>query len=237
MCEEKECVRCKIVKALIEFDKRKNGVYRNYCRPCGNIMCREYKARNRDKISDYNKSYKKEHSQEISEYNSKYNKEHREEIQTRQTRTQRERKKVDPNFKISGTLRKRLCAVLKSTNSKKCDNTLKLLGCSLGFLKKWFEFLFEEDMAFENHGSLWHIDHVIPCSLFNVSVDEEQKRCFHWTNLQPLRAEINISKNNKLTQEELDLHEERLQCFIECVLDGTEGEYTLIEYDKTQYLN
>jgi hypothetical protein len=144
-------------------------------------------------------------------------------------------KKVDPNFKISHTLRNRVYSVIKG--NKKADSTLKLLGCSLDFLKKWFEFLFEEGMTLQNHGPVWHIDHVIPCSLFNVSIDEDQKRCFHWTNLQPLRAEDNLRKNNKATQEELDLHNTRIEYFINSVLDGTEGEYTLIEYDKTQYLH
>jgi len=43
----------------------------------------------------------------------------------------------------------------------------------------------------------WHIDHIRPCSSFNFINEEEQKACFHYSNLQPLWAEDNIKKSDK----------------------------------------
>jgi hypothetical protein len=44
----------------------------------------------------------------------------------------------------------------------------------------------------------WHIDHKLPCAFFNLQSKEQQKRCFHYTNLQPLWAKDNIKKGGRL---------------------------------------
>ncbi len=51
-------------------------------------------------------------------------------------------------------------------------------------------------MTRENHGER-HIDHIKPCAEFDLNNPEEQKKCFHFSNLQPLWAEENISKGAK----------------------------------------
>jgi hypothetical protein len=48
-----------------------------------------------------------------------------------------------------------------------------------------------------NKGEI-HIDHIIPCSSFDLTKSEEQRKCFHYTNTQPLWAKENLSKGAKL---------------------------------------
>ena len=57
-------------------------------------------------------------------------------------------------------------------------------------------------MTWENHGE-WHIDHIKPCASFNLLNEDEQKKCFHYTNLQPLWASENLSKGCKYVDENL----------------------------------
>ena len=107
------------------------------------------------------------------------------------------KKKIDPAFKLVYTLRSRLYSALKSKNAKKSTRTLDLIGCSTTFLMGYLEAKFTEGMTWQNHGE-WHIDHITPCAKFNLLDEEEQKKCFHYTNLQPLWAKDNLIKGSKL---------------------------------------
>ena len=44
----------------------------------------------------------------------------------------------------------------------------------------------------------WHIDHIIPCSSFDLTDPEQQRLCCHYTTLQPLWWHENLAKNAKL---------------------------------------
>ncbi len=66
-------------------------------------------------------------------------------------------------------------------------------------MKKYLEGKFTEGMTWENHGT-WHIDHRRPICSFNLLDEEEQKKCFHYTNLQPLWATDNLSKGGRVLE-------------------------------------
>jgi hypothetical protein len=57
-------------------------------------------------------------------------------------------------------------------------------------------------MSWENHGTVWHIDHIIPKSVFNYTDAEhiDFKRCWALKNLQPLWAGENMSKGDSLVK-------------------------------------
>ena len=69
-------------------------------------------------------------------------------------------------------------------------------------------------MSFENYGKLWHIDHVIPCSFFKLDNLNEQKKCFHWSNLRPLYAKKNLEKSNKIITHDILMQELLAKFFI-----------------------
>lgn len=72
-----------------------------------------------------------------------------------------------------------------------------LIGCTMDDFKKWISSQFKDGMSWENYGyNGWHIDHIRPCASFDLTKSEEQKRCFHYTNLQPLWAKPNRSKGS-----------------------------------------
>lgn len=48
-------------------------------------------------------------------------------------------------------------------------------------------------MSWDNYGER-HVDHIKPCAKFDLSKPDEQRACFHYTNLQPLWAKDNIAK-------------------------------------------
>jgi bacterioferritin-associated ferredoxin len=103
------------------------------------------------------------------------------------------------NFRIAMSLRERLRSALKGgTKNKK---TLEYLGCSVERLKEHLEEKFADGMTWENYGRYgWHIDHIKPISLFDLSQEEEIKKACHYTNLQPLWAEDNMKKGAKYNE-------------------------------------
>lgn len=57
---------------------------------------------------------------------------------------------------------------------------------------------FKDGMNWGNYNyNGWHIDHIKPCALFDLSKEEEQKKCFHYTNLQPLWGIDNLKKGDR----------------------------------------
>jgi len=106
------------------------------------------------------------------------------------------RTKKDPKYILLRTLRSRLGGIFKNIKNQKKPKTLQLLGCSIKVLKKHIEAKFKEGMSWKNYGK-WHVDHIKPISKFNLIDKEEQKKCFHFSNLQPLWATENLKKGSK----------------------------------------
>jgi hypothetical protein len=74
-----------------------------------------------------------------------------------------------------------------------------LIGCSIEEFRKYFQGLFTKGMTWDlfMSGDI-HIDHIIPCAHFDLTREDHQRICFHYTNTQPEWAVKNISRGAKL---------------------------------------
>ena len=72
---------------------------------------------------------------------------------------------------------------------------MDLVGCTVQELRDHLESKFTDGMSWENHGE-WHVDHIKPCASYALADEAQQKECFHYTNLQPLWANDNMSKGS-----------------------------------------
>ena len=116
------------------------------------------------------------------------------EVKRRRNELLKEKRKNDTHFKVLSNLRSRLWHAVKGNT--KSEPTLKLLGCTVEHLVSYLENQFTEGMNWDNYGE-WHIDHIIPCASFDLHNLEQQKECFHYSNLQPLWAKENLLKSDK----------------------------------------
>jgi hypothetical protein len=113
------------------------------------------------------------------------------------------RKYLDGNnhHRIKHKLLGRVGGILKRAKGKAKDRHIDFLGCTRSFFVAHIESLFKEGMMWENYGKGgWEIDHIKPCISFDMTIEEEMLKCFHYTNLQPLWWRENISKGKKMSK-------------------------------------
>jgi hypothetical protein len=107
------------------------------------------------------------------------------------------RRKKDPSFRMMHDLRCRLRFYIR--NGKHKEHMNRLIGCSHSELKAHIAKHFKKGMTWNNQGRHgWHIDHVKPCTAFDLLDPHQQAQCFHFSNLQPLWESDNIRKSDKL---------------------------------------
>jgi hypothetical protein len=226
MEETKVCSRCKKELGISDFSKRSGGKYlQSFCIDCNNEYLHEYYLTNKNKMNTSNKKYRDLHKDEIQSWSKEWRDSHKEEIKISQKQhrnrankeevkrynkkyreiprnkaKRNERQKIlsqNPEFKIRNAIRKRIRDAIFSQYGKKSCKSMDLLGCSVDECRNWLESRFLPKMTWDNYGD-WHIDHILPCASFDLTNPEEQKKCFHYTNLQPLWATDNASKRDKI---------------------------------------
>lgn len=124
---------------------------------------------------------------------------------TRMRRNYHARKLVDPGYRIRFQLSNRIRDALNGR--RKPESAMKLLGCSILDFRIYLESKWEPGMSWDNYGRYpgWQIDHIMPCAIFDLTHVEHRKRCFHFSNMQPLWAADNMSKGDKVTTGQFQL--------------------------------
>ena len=112
---------------------------------------------------------------------------------------ERTRKANDPLYKLVANFRTAIYTVLKENNMDKYGHYFEILQYSPEELSIHLENQFTEGMTWENYGE-WHVDHKLPITAFNFQEigDNEFMRCWGLDNLQPMWADENIRKSNKI---------------------------------------
>lgn len=149
---------------------------------------RIYYLINKDKIDKRNINYYFNNKDRVKITRRKYKDRNRQEL----IKKKKEKLKNDIHFKLSLNLRSRINSAIKRKNNKKNTKTTKLISCDIPFLKCYLECKFLPTMTWENYGKYWHIDHIVPCRVFDFKNEIEQRACFHYTNLRPLFAVTQI---------------------------------------------
>jgi hypothetical protein len=170
------------------------------CKPCN----KKYNQINKEHIKQYNKCRYENNKVEILEKIKKYHLDNKENIQKynkqwfqdnkdKINKYSRYKYKNDVIFKLKLILRNILKNKLKSQGGRKYKSSIKLTGCTIEELKYHLEGKFLPEMTWSNHGSVWEIDHIVGCVNFNLEEIEQQNKCFHYTNLQPLFKTTDIA--------------------------------------------
>jgi hypothetical protein len=123
-----------------------------------------------------------------------------------QVRYAKERKRVDPAFKLKCSLRTRITNMMAQyvktgIKEPKSGSAVRDLGCSIEDFCKYIESLWQSGMSWDNYGNKegqWSLDHIFPLSRIDLTDREQFLRANHYTNLQPMWHIENIIKSDKL---------------------------------------
>ena len=181
------------------YISKKNNIlrFRPLCRPCERKLYSKFvkTPRGRKIKAERDKRYKA--SPKGIAADKRYYDKNRKELNRKNIQRRAIKRKTDPHTRIRDNLSLRMRLALKEQNLTKRNTTANLVGCSIPFLKKYLENKFQKGMNWKNQGRYgWHIDHIKPCSKFDLSDPDQQKKCFNYKNLQPLWAAENIKKSN-----------------------------------------
>jgi hypothetical protein len=219
--EKKICNKCKEEKNIFEFGIHNStkDKLRMACKECrktegkiyrdNNVEKRKktiinwynknpeynqsYYINNKEKINLRNKSWYESNKEKHRENNKNWSEKNIEKVRKYHNDLIKRQRKLDPLKKLIFNVRNRISSVLKNKNS----SSFEIVGCTPVFLKEHLENQFTEGMSWDNQGQYgWHIDHIVPLS--SAKTNEEIYKLCHYTNLQPLWAEDNLKKSNKI---------------------------------------
>jgi hypothetical protein len=132
----------------------------------------------------------------------------------KQNKYTRNRYATDMNYKLEKLYRARVRLFIKGGVKHGKAKYEEMLGCSWDTLREWLQSNFVEGMTWENYGSEWHVDHTLPCAIFDFTNEENVKTCFNWSNLAPMFGSENISKSDKVNMTLVTKIKEKARAFI-----------------------
>jgi len=212
--KEAKCKKCFQAKNQVYKEKKKENMKKWKEKHPGYM--KQYGQS--EKSKEYHKQYYKEHSQEYKdrkkewraenperekETRAKYNKENKEKLNEYHRKWKEMKRDTDINYKLQSNLSRRIRYELNTLlKGKKAKRTTEYIGCTIDTLKLYLQEKFVSGMTWENYGSAWHIDHILPCSSWNFQDAFECACCWNYRNLQPIFASDNQSKNDTYKEED-----------------------------------
>ncbi len=182
-----------------EKEKENKRLYRQKHREKILLYLRKYYKSHKEERAKNDRIYYEKNRVEISLKGKEYRKKNKRSILERNKEYANRMRRTNVQFKLRTILRSRLGDSLRG--NWKNGSAVRDLGCTIPELKFYLEGKFTDGMTWENWtNDGWHIDHVIPLSFFDLSDREQFLKACHYTNLQPLWAVENISKNNKIVK-------------------------------------
>ena len=216
------CDKCKISKSIENYRKYtdRENTYSKTCKNCSNEADKLRKKNLRQKrLETFMVKCEKCNEIKPLKYFAKLKKFYKKKIcvscypkflTEQKTEWCKNERETNINYRIKKSLAARLRVVMF-----KNDNTMNYIGCNIQYLREWFEFNFTKEMNWENYGTYWSVDHIIPVSKFDLTNEEEKVKCWNWSNLIPVTIKFNSSKKSKIDMSQICNNIEKLEKFKE----------------------
>lgn len=205
----KWCTKCESLVAREDYGKNKgrHDGLSVYCKPCQRIKSSEekkteqykkrrtqymeiYREKNRDKMNEYAREWGQNNRDKRNQYGREANK-----------LWMRNKRQNDPCFRLRCNISRNISFAFRASNSsKRGESVLKHLPYTKEQLKEHIQNQFDSNMSWDNYGSYWHLDHIVPQDALPYDSFDHPNflKCWSLDNLRPLEAKENIRKGNKL---------------------------------------
>tara|TARA_R110000803_G_scaffold28330_1_gene65558 strand:- start:1408 stop:1992 length:585 start_codon:yes stop_codon:yes gene_type:complete len=193
----KVCKRCNQDQPFNNFcvNNAKPDGRHIYCKTCKLLESKKYYNETKHDRADYYASYREKNK----EYFNQYSHNHYHTNKELYREWNRNKYATDPHFRTKHITSSRIHEALKTYQVLKTERTIEYLGCSISEYCGYLESKFDGKMNWNNQGTYWHIDHIIPVSSFDFNNEDELYKCFHYTNTQPMEALENRIKSDKMS--------------------------------------
>jgi hypothetical protein len=170
------CSACKEDKLKIDFK-----INRYICIPCSKARMRELnKKKNGGKYDDLQKEYNAHY--EATPHGMKRRQEYRDKQKTERYTTAT--RKVNPLNRLRINIQNKICDLL--AKSIPASAAIQYLGITLNIMRNWVAFNFEEDMSWENMGTVWKLELVPPpAPTLDLASEKSKYDVFNWRHWCP----------------------------------------------------
>jgi hypothetical protein len=170
----KTCRTCTKTKPLEFFHKQPSnlGGYHHHCKSCSYLNSRDLE-KNRERT----RKWQSENPEKAREH--------------------RRKSKNRPIERIKSSTKARLRKYL--FNKAEAGITYKeIIGCTPKELQTHLTNLFSYGMSWDNYGTIWDVDHIIPCRAFDQTKKNHVVKCWNYKNLRPMIKASNYFKSDLL---------------------------------------
>lgn len=222
----KTCSKCNVNKSIDNYYQLKTGKdgRRPDCKDCHKKGRKEREARpeikekrakfyhdrhirEKDKRNAYHKEWYQANLADGGKGNPEYYQHYREMVNENQKKLGAK----NPMFRVKRNLSRTMNKFFK-----KEQTTMDIIGCSPDFLREWIQYQLApaSGLTMANYGDKWHIDHVVPCALFDFSNNAQHAYCYNWSNLRPYPASDNIRKSDDLDLKLIETHQSTVRGYV-----------------------
>jgi len=220
----KTCSKCKKEKDLKSFGNRKSNkgkiIKNSICRDCLRIKAQNYRKKNKEELSLYNKerylkkkesilennenwrktkkyeSWREKNNEKIKQYRKQYYLKNKEKILKQNKHNHYKKLKEDITYRLKHNIRVNISKSFKRKGYNKNSKTQDILGCTFQEFRNHLESQFKNWMNWENYGLYngnfnFGWDVDHIVSIKNANSKEDVINLNHFTNLQPLCSKLN----------------------------------------------
>jgi hypothetical protein len=144
------------------------------------------------------KEYYQKNKEKIQLKHKEYRERNREKTRKRSSEYEKIKKITDPSFKIKKLIRASFYVNLKISKIKKTDKFFKYTEIKLSDYIDHFKNNYPEEFLKITEKGKYHIDHIIPCSAYDLTNNNEIKKCWNPKNLRIIPAKENLKKYDKI---------------------------------------